>query len=84
MAKSPGGRQDWDPWQPLLPQAGDPLWRDDFSNLLHVIRWPQLPLLGDIQIPAPKQNPAVIAARRFGNASALFSKTAKEIFTMQI
>jgi hypothetical protein len=30
---------DGDPWQPLLPQAGDPLWRDDFSNLLQVLRW---------------------------------------------
>lgn len=29
-----------DPWQPLLPQTGDPIWRDDFSNLLQVIRWP--------------------------------------------
>ncbi|MEN9231223.1 MAG: hypothetical protein Q6L68_09980, partial [Thermostichus sp. DG02_5_bins_236] len=29
-----------DPWQPLLPQAGDPIWRDDFSNLLQVMRWP--------------------------------------------
>ncbi|MEN9237685.1 MAG: fused MFS/spermidine synthase [Thermostichus sp. DG_1_6_bins_120] len=29
-----------DPWQPLLPQAGDPIWRDDFSHLLQVIRWP--------------------------------------------
>ncbi len=32
-----------DPWQPLLPQSGDPIWRDDFSNLLQVIRWPRIP-----------------------------------------
>ncbi len=35
-----------DPWQPLLPQPGDPIWRDDFSNLLQVIRWPRIPGLG--------------------------------------
>ncbi|MFS8857697.1 fused MFS/spermidine synthase [Synechococcus sp. H55.7] len=40
MANNPGALQGW---QPLLPQAGDPVWRDDFSNLLQVIRWPQIP-----------------------------------------
>ncbi len=39
MAKNPGAMQGW---QPLLPQVGDPVWRDDFSNLLQVLRWPQI------------------------------------------
>ena len=40
MAKNPAAPPGW---QPLLPQPGDPLWRDEFSNLLQVIRWPQIP-----------------------------------------
>ncbi|HIK21538.1 MAG TPA: fused MFS/spermidine synthase [Synechococcus sp. M44_DOE_062] len=52
LAKNPEATQEPDPWQPLLPQPGDPLWRDDFSNLLQVIRWPRIPLLRGIQIPS--------------------------------
>jgi hypothetical protein len=52
LAKNPKAMQEPDPWQPLLPQAGDPVWRDDFSNLLQVIRWPWIPLPRGIQIPS--------------------------------
>jgi len=52
LAQNSGVLQELDPWQPLLPQAGDPVWRDDFSNLLQVIRWPRIPLLKGIQIPS--------------------------------
>ncbi|MGQ9837941.1 MAG: fused MFS/spermidine synthase [Cyanobacteriota bacterium] len=40
MTAAPTQWRMQDPWQPLLPQAGDPIWQDDFSNLLQVMRWP--------------------------------------------
>ncbi|MEN9224503.1 MAG: fused MFS/spermidine synthase [Thermostichus sp. DRC_bins_24] len=46
MAREQVKFEKQDPWQPLVPQPGDPIWRDDFSNPLQVIRWPGIPSLG--------------------------------------
>ncbi|MCF2970226.1 fused MFS/spermidine synthase [Synechococcus sp. Nb3U1] len=55
MAKDLAEFKGRDPWQPLLPQPSDPIWRDDFSNLLQVIRWPRIPALKVVQDKKPKE-----------------------------